>query len=105
MFSLIQQQQFTMALRKLLSNAILPNMERDLSRSMAAELATVAPMVDNMLAPQAFAYCAAGNLSAGAFQKSAARSAPVSDRLVKVHFPAKPEGVFKDQENWHGRFY
>jgi hypothetical protein len=58
-------------------------------------------MVDNMLAPQAFAYSASGNLSAGAFQKSAARSAPVSDRLVKVHFPFKPQGMFKDLESWH----
>jgi hypothetical protein len=63
---------------------------------MASELATVAPMFDNMLAPQAFAYSAAGNLSAGAFHKSAARSAPMSDRLVKVHFPATHEGMFKD---------
>jgi hypothetical protein len=91
-----------MALRKLISNFILPNMEQDLSRSMAAELATVAPMVDNMLAPQAFAYSATRNLSAGAFQSSATRSAPVSDRLVKVHYAAKPEGFFKDRESWHG---
>jgi hypothetical protein len=81
-----------MALRKLLSNAIFPNIDRDLSRSMASELATVAPMFDNMLAPQAFAYSAAGNLSAGAFQKSAARSAPMS----KVHFPIQRQGMFKD---------
>jgi hypothetical protein len=85
-----------MALRKLISNAILPNIDRDLCRSMAKELATVAPMCDNMLAPQAFAYSATGNLSAGAFQKSAARSAPMSDRLVKVHFPTTSEGMFKD---------
>jgi hypothetical protein len=85
-------------LRKLISNAILPNIDRDMSRSIAKELATVTPMVDNMLAPQAFAYSATGNLSAGAFQKSAARSAPVSNtnRLVKVHFPVKHEGMFKD---------
>jgi hypothetical protein len=88
-----------MALRKLISNAIIPNIDRDLSRCIAKELATDAAMVDNMLAPQAFAYSASGNLSAGAFQKSAALSAPVSNtnrRLVKVHFPATHEGMFKD---------
>jgi hypothetical protein len=91
-----------MALRRLLSNAILPNIERDMIRSMNAELATVAPMVDNMLAPQAFAYSATENLSAGAFQKSATLSAPFSDRLVKVHFPSEREGMFKDRESRHG---
>jgi hypothetical protein len=91
-----------MALRNIISKAFLPNFEHDLSRSVASELASVGHMVDNMLAPEAFAYSSAGSVSAGVFQKTAMRKSPVSDRFVKVYYPAKCEGMFKDREMGHG---
>jgi hypothetical protein len=61
-------------------------------------------MVDNMLAPQAFAYNASTSASTGGgLHQSAARASPASDRLAKLYYPVKSQGMFKGQkEGWHG---
>lgn len=80
----------------MLSKVLLPNLDRDLSRSMATELSTVSNMVENMLAPpQVYGYAAPK--SSGAFKSSEMRQ-----ELVKVHYPApKEHGLFQDKESWH----
>lgn len=80
-----------MALRTFLSKTLLPNFERDLSRSVASEMSTVPDMVDNLLAPQAHAFVP----PPGAFQASSQRAAPV--QMVQVAVPR--EGLFGDKTN------
>jgi hypothetical protein len=94
-----------MVLRQIISRALLsPNFERELSGSIAAQVATVPAMVDNFLAPQAFAYdsrgSAAGSVRTGAFQTTGhlRQSAAAA---VKVHVPIQSEGMFADQLTWH----
>jgi len=77
-----------MALRNLLSKALLPNFERELSKNVAKEVNSAFSMVDCMIAPQAFAY---KNAASGAFASSGLRAAPVK----KVYLPIKPEGLFE----------
>jgi hypothetical protein len=92
-----------MALRQIISRALLsPNFERELSGSIAAQVATVPAMVDNFLAPQAFAYAsrgASGSLRAGAFQTTG--NLRQSAEAVKVHVPIQSEGMFADRLTWH----
>jgi len=95
----------TMALRQMISKVLLPNFERDLSRACTSELDSVHHMVDNLLAPQVFAYTPAST-SQGGIRATALRSAPVSQKqvLAKVHFPVAQEGLFGDkQESFHSR--
>lgn len=89
----------TMALRNFLSRALLPNFERDLSRTLTAEMESASTMVDSMLAPSVFGYKTAS--AAGAFQTTHLRSAPVVGRVVKVHYDAGRRGMFQDRESWH----
>jgi hypothetical protein len=97
-----------MALRKLISRMVLPNFEHDLSRSVSAEISIVANMVDNMLAPQAFAYESTGsNKTSGAFQGSASVSSRQSSSetmMMKNIYPIQQEGLFQDKvSSFHGR--
>jgi sensor domain CHASE-containing protein len=85
-----------MALRNFLSKSLF-NIEKDLSRSVATEMSTVPSMVDNMLAPQVYAYqtaAASASIGGGAFQSTGLRSAPAA--VVKVMYPIKKEGLFQD---------
>lgn len=91
-----------MALRQLLSKAFLPSFERDLARSMTAEVESANAMVDCFLAPQVFSYKKA--TSAGAFQSTHMRQSPESsERVVKVHYPVQGEGLFQDRDSFHHR--
>jgi hypothetical protein len=89
-----------MALRKLVANALLPNLERELHRSVSVEVASVPYMVDNLMAGQAFAY-QQQPASTGAFHTTGTRAE--SARLVKVHIPVQQQGLFQDQPSWHTR--
>ena len=73
----------------------MPNLERDLGRSFAAEMQSAHSMVDNMLAPSVFAYTAG---KGSAFQASAQRQAPA---LHKVDLQISAKGLFADREAWH----
>lgn len=85
-----------MAFRAMLAKTLLPNLERDLGRSVAAEMATARTMVDNMLSPSVFAYTA--GKTGGAFKSSARRYAPVQ----KVHYePPTRTGLFAEEESWN----
>jgi hypothetical protein len=85
----------TMALRQIISKLFLPNLERDLSRTIASELATVNTMMDSMLAPHVYAFeSVSTSTSLGAFGQTGARSAP-QQRLVKVELPVTRKGLFE----------
>ena len=85
-----------MAFRQLLAKAVMPNLEQDLSRTLTSSLASQAGMVDNMLAPNVYAF--AGSQSAGAIQAGKRLHAPVH----KVEIPVKKEGLFQDTTlSWH----
>lgn len=85
-----------MLLRTFISTMVMPNLEKDLSRSVAVEMSAVVNMVDNMLAPQAFAY-ESSRTGSGAFQGSSMlRQAEGS--VVKTFYPVKSEGLFMDRQ-------
>ena len=83
-----------MALLRQISKIFLPNLERDLSRSIASEMATVGSMTDTMLAPHVYAFeSVSTSTSLGAFGQTGARSAP--ERFVKVELPFTQKGLFE----------
>lgn len=90
-----------MSIRQILSKIVLPNFERDLSASLSKEIQSVPGMVDSMLAGQVFRYGTAGRASSGAFQTTWARSSPVNQPVVKIHYPSEKRGLFQDRESWH----
>jgi len=83
-----------MALRQVLSKAILPHFERDLGNIMKREMKDMIPMLEANFAPECYAYAASGaRTSAGAFQSSGLLKAPAS-RMVKKVYPMKQHGLF-----------
>ena len=89
-----------MAFRKLLTNFMIPNMERDLTRSVTTEMASVTSMVDNMLAPQVYSYATIGSstLSNGAFQGSGSLRQQQASNSNKIVYKVQTEGLFEDQQ-------
>lgn len=86
-------------LRRYLSKALLPNFEHELQGSIAAQVATVPAMVDNMLAPQAYMYYSPSSSASntfGAYQTTASRAdlARPSANLLKVNVPMQNYGLF-----------
>jgi hypothetical protein len=91
-----------MALRIIISKALLPNMERELSGSIGSQVASVQNMVDCFLAPQAFAYEKSASHLGGAFKSTGSVQAPAST-AAKVILPIQKEGLFQDQPAWHSK--
>jgi hypothetical protein len=79
-----------MALRRLVSKAIFPTLERDLSASIGQEMAAVDEMLNNMLAPQVFGY---DKPSSGAIRGTTPLHSP---GMIKVTYPSKPQGLFDE---------
>jgi hypothetical protein len=86
-----------MALRQVLSKMLIPNLERDLTKSIGSELSAVGSMMDTMLAPHVYGY--ESRIVSGGFQATGARKAPaVSSSNVmmkKVEFPVPVQGLFQ----------
>jgi hypothetical protein len=87
-----------MALRQVLSKMLIPNLERDLSKSIGTELSAVGSMMDTMLAPHVYGY--ESRILSGGFQATGARKAPSvssSSNVVmkKVEFPVPVQGLFQ----------
>lgn len=78
-----------MSLRQIISKAILPSLEADLSKVMSKEVAAMDTMLGPMFPSQVFGY--QGNVASGAFAGSAIRSAP---KVERVNFPAPAKGLF-----------
>jgi hypothetical protein len=78
-----------MSLRQIISRAILPSLEKDLSRTLGKEVAAIDGMLGPELPSQVFGYQA--NSGRGAFAGSAPCSAP---RVERVHYPAPAKGLF-----------
>jgi hypothetical protein len=77
-----------MALRQLLSKTFMPTLGRELNGAIQSELSTVTNMVDNMLAPQAYAYRSA---APGVFRGTVAPQ----ESAKKVYVPIQNEGLFE----------
>jgi len=90
-----------MSFSRFLSKAIFPRFERELGSTMQKEIMGAQHMVDNMLAPQAFAYAHAGRTQGGAFARGMKVQAPLSDHVVKVDIPLTKKGLFQDKASWH----
>ena len=94
-----------MAFRQVLSKVLVPNLERDLTKSIGSELATVSTMTDCLLSPNVYGYesiSTTKTMASGAFaktgvaydNKSIAASGATKDIFVKVEFPAPTRGLF-----------
>ena len=95
-----------MALRQIFSKALMPALDRDLSRAMSKEMDNVAFMVENPLASQVFGYAPASSGPARALGRGTlARQAPAggpATHLVKKHYPVQTEGLMQDpQASFH----
>lgn len=84
-----------MALRRLITNAVIPNFEKDVSRTLKKEIESVASLLDSMMVPQAYGFTSQ-QASAGVFRASALRAAqaPIAPSVKKVNFPVKQVGLF-----------
>jgi len=78
---------------KTLSKLLLPNLERDLTRSVASELATASRMTDCFLSPVVYGYERTAGATAGGGMGHA--TAALEQRAVrKVHYPPPRRGLF-----------
>lgn len=75
-------------LRQIVSKILIPTLERDLNKSIGAEMATASKMMDCMLAPTVHAYQTS---MGGAFAKTASAQA----RNIKVAYPVPGKGLFQ----------
>lgn len=75
--------------RQIVSRAILPSLEKDLSKTLSKEVAAMDGMLGPMLPSQVFGY--QQHAMRGAFSGSAPRSAP---RVERVNYPAPAKGLF-----------
>jgi hypothetical protein len=66
----------------------MPSLGRELNGAIQCELATVTNMVDNLLAPQAYAYRSA---APGVFRSTVAPQ----ESIKKVYVPVQNEGLFE----------
>ena len=95
-----------MALRQIFSKALMPALDRDLSRAMSKEMDNVAFMVENPLASQVFGYAPATSgpgraLGRGTLARQAPAGGPAT-HLVKKHYPVQTEGLMQDpQASFH----
>jgi hypothetical protein len=97
-----------MALRKFVSKFVLPSIDRDLTRSVSTEMSTVSDMVDNMLAPQAFAYGTTSSTSMGGSYHASTNVfqhvQAAGNVVVKTVYPVTSQGLFQDaQHSFHSR--
>lgn len=83
-----------MALRQILSKAVMPSLEKELNRSVAKEVAAMDDLLCSM-APQVFGYAPKSSTAAGAFAGTALRKSPAV-RMEKVHFKAPQPGLFRE---------
>lgn len=90
-----------MSLGRFLSHAIFPSFEKDLGRSLLSQLEACTHMVDNFMAPQAFAYGSSRGGS-GAFRQGVKVESRKAADSVKVYYPVQQRGLFQDtQESFH----
>lgn len=83
-----------MALRRLISNAILPNLEKDISRTLKREIESVSPLLDSMMQPQAYGFVNQG-AAAGVYRASGFAAGQVSPVPVKkVNYAIQQVGLF-----------
>jgi hypothetical protein len=87
-----------MSFNKLLSKVLVPHLERDLSRSIGAEMTKASAMVDNLLAPTAYAYLPKAGRAhgGGAFSSTHVRQVGASQDKIKVYYPLQRQGLFRD---------
>jgi hypothetical protein len=92
-----------MALRQILSKALLPNLDRDLGRVLASEMDSVSFMVENPLASQVFGYAPAAAGSSPLGRGTSALRAPAGRSLmVKKYYPSQTQGLMHDpQPSFH----
>ena len=93
-----------MAFRQVLSKVLVPNLERDLTKSIGSELATVSTMTDCLLSPNVYGYesiSTTKTMASGAFGKTGVAydnkltaASTGKDIFVKVEFPAPTKGLF-----------
>jgi len=82
-----------MVLRQLFSKALLPNLERDISRSVTKEVAAIDELM--FLAPRIFSYQKSQG-GAGVFGRTATREAPAASELIRVERPVVSKGLFQE---------
>jgi hypothetical protein len=90
------------AFRRMLQSALMPNLERDLSRAVATEMESAYMLLDNMCTPQAYAYTTIGSRAASSSASKTAigkvvplRAKPVALPPKKVYFSVENEGLFQ----------
>ena len=74
--------------RNVISKILLPNFERDLTKTISREVSKVHSMTDCMIAPTAYAFEANGA------QRVFTATAKRDFRLTRVEYPVPGQGLF-----------
>lgn len=86
-----------MVLRKLASKILLPNLERDLSRTLSKEVSTMDELA--FMAGRVYSYQTKASASPSVFGSTSIRQAPagsMGSTLVRVEKPVIGNGLFHD---------
>jgi len=84
----------TMVLRHLASKILVPNLERDLSKTISKEVNSIDELM--FMAGRVFSYQTAAPSTPSAFARTSARQAPAELKLVRVERPVTTRGLFHD---------
>mmetsp|Transcript_6323 Transcript_6323/g.9308 ORF Transcript_6323/g.9308 Transcript_6323/m.9308 type:complete len:81 (+) Transcript_6323:44-286(+) len=76
-----------------ISKIIMPNLERDLGRSVKAEVSSMEDLM--LMAPRVFSY-QPSERAAGAFGRTLSRQAPASGKFIRVEKSVRSKGLFSD---------
>ena len=84
-----------MSLKKFTEKLLLPNLGRDLSRSLTKEVSAIDEMVFMANKPKVFSYQAQA-ASTSVFASTSVCQAPAGVKLVRVEKPVSLKGLFCD---------
>mmetsp|Transcript_26548 Transcript_26548/g.32744 ORF Transcript_26548/g.32744 Transcript_26548/m.32744 type:complete len:83 (-) Transcript_26548:1618-1866(-) len=82
-----------MSLRQLASKILMPNLERDLSKTLSKEVNSMDEFM--FMAGRVFSYQTAAPSMPSAFARTSARQAPAG-KLFRVEQPVTSRGLFHD---------
>ena len=83
-----------MVLNRIASKLLVPNLERDLSRSLTKEVGSMDEFM--FMAGRIFSYETQAVSKPSAFSSTSIRQAPAATKLVRVERPVESRGMFHD---------
>ena len=83
-----------MVFKNIASQLLVPNLERDLSRSLSKEIGSMDELM--FMAGRVFSYQTQATAKPAAFASTSIRQAPAGTKLIRVEKPVTSKGLFHE---------